>query len=354
MFNYQQYLPDFFDEPYVKLQFIKSIREYFGVSNVALVSSGTVALEIALRALNLKTGDKVIVPDISFLATATAVANCGLIPVYADINPNDFCVSVDSIKAAYAQTQAKAIIVVHFAGFVARDINKLCQFCHEEGVVLIEDCAQAFACTYKGQHVGTIGDIGVFSLQSSKLIACGEGGIILAKRQEIISRCEAISNWGLTSQCVPREVNIPSSNFRLSAVQCYFAKKQLEQIDIIVDEQLQKINNAIAYAHHKRIPICIPSHTSDYFDCPFYIPIRSQLHFNSLEPRGEYPMYKSRIVTSILEHFYPNLANEYVNLNRMYKNERRSIQVIKYTDFLNIHNLGDNLCEELKKYIIHE
>jgi dTDP-4-amino-4,6-dideoxygalactose transaminase len=313
-FQYSEYLKDFTSEDDVKAKSRNMICNYFNCKKSLFVSTGTIALEVALRALNLPKGTGVAVPEISYIATATAVVNCGLIPVYIDIDEKHYGMSIQSLKNH--TEEIGVVIVVHFAGFVNRDVYKIKEHCSKRGIFLIEDCAQAFPNMINNQHVGTIGDIGTFSLQTFKLINCGEGGLIISDNEKIMKRCEAISNWGISYEPLDRTYKIASSNYRMSAIQCYFIIKQLEKINEICKERIDELRELESICLKHKISTSCPQNSENIIEYPFYLPIMSNKKLNYLPPQNEYPMRNSIIISSIFKQFYPELMRKYETINK--------------------------------------
>jgi dTDP-4-amino-4,6-dideoxygalactose transaminase len=172
----------------------KRFARMHGVAHGVAVMNGTVALEIALKAGRIGDGDEVIVPSYTFAATATAVLNVNAIPVFADIDPDTYCIDPQSVRGALSP-RTKAIIPVHFAGHPA-DMDALTSIASDRSLFLIEDAAQAHLAAWGGQPVGSFGHIGTFSFQSSKNITSGEGGIILTNDDSLAERCWSYHNCG--------------------------------------------------------------------------------------------------------------------------------------------------------------
>lgn len=175
--------------------FEKDFAEFIGANFGIAVSNGTVAVELALHAAGIESGDEVIVPPRTFIATASAVAMRGATPVFADIDPVSGNITADSI-AAVITPATRAIIVVHAAGWPC-DMDPIMDVAQEHGLKVIEDCAQAHGATYKGQHVGTIGDIGAFSFCQDKILSTGgEGGMITTDCPDLWSRAWSFKDHG--------------------------------------------------------------------------------------------------------------------------------------------------------------
>jgi dTDP-4-amino-4,6-dideoxygalactose transaminase len=196
----------------------------FGVTN----TNGTVALEIALRALGLQLGDEVIVPPYTFVATATAVILAGGVPVFADIDPGNYNLDPAAAEAAIT-SRTRGIIAVHIAGCPA-DLDALSELARKRGLFLLEDCAQAHAAEWRGRKVGAIGDAGTFSFQSSKNLCAGEGGIVVTNDEGLYQRCWSITNVGRVPQGAFYEHPILGANFRMTEFQASLLRSQMARL----------------------------------------------------------------------------------------------------------------------------
>ncbi|MDD5529489.1 MAG: DegT/DnrJ/EryC1/StrS family aminotransferase [bacterium] len=175
-------------------EFEKKFANFHNAKFGICVNSGTKALEIALKALGIKSGDEVIVPAYTFIATAYAVAEVGATPVFVDIDNNSYNISPIEIEKAITK-KTKAIIPVYFGGMPA-DMDSILKIAKKHNLFILEDAAQAHGSEYKGKKVGTIGDISIFSFQSSKNMTCGEGGIILTNNETLAKKCKSLVNCG--------------------------------------------------------------------------------------------------------------------------------------------------------------
>jgi perosamine synthetase len=340
---YQEYLPDFDTEASEKEKFQNVLKKHFKCNYAIGVCNGTVAIEVILKALKLQRGASVIVPELSFIATATAVANCGLLPVYADISDQYFGMTLQSLEKKY-DPSIVAVIVVHLAGIVNRDINTIAAFCKAKNIYLIEDCAQAFPCSVNNKMVGTFGDAGTCSFQSSKIINCGEGGCIITNSESLYKKCETVANWGLFQK--QRDLSIPSSNFRISSIQAYFITKQIGYLDLIINERIAKAKDLISEFKNAGMDVQLPDSSGGFNDCLFFVPVYSKEKINMIEPRSEYPMHKSTMVKTILGNLYPDLLPLYIE---KIKNIGKTIceEIINEIDFVNIHNYKESSAEDV-------
>ncbi|MBV6625906.1 MAG: DegT/DnrJ/EryC1/StrS family aminotransferase [Rivularia sp. (in: Bacteria)] len=174
--------------------FAKQFADIQGGGIAVPMVNGTVTMEVALRAANIGWGDEVIVPAYTFQATATAPMAAGAIPVIVDIDPDTYCISPAAIEAAITE-KTRAIIPVHLGAQIA-DMDAIMKIAKRYNLIVIEDCAHAHGAQWKGKGVGTIGHFGSFSLQSSKILTTGEGGLLLCSTQELAQKVASIINCG--------------------------------------------------------------------------------------------------------------------------------------------------------------
>ncbi len=196
----------------------------YGVCNV----NGTASLEVALRAAGLQLGDEVIVPPYTFIATASAVLITNGVPIFADIDPDTYCLDPKAAEAAITP-RTRAIIAVHIAGCPA-DMDAFTALAKKHNLVLIEDCAQAHAAAWCGRKVGAIGDMGCFSFQASKNINAGEGGIILSNNKEYWEKCWSVINVGRVPDGAWYDHRVLGSNYRLTEFQGAILRVQLTRL----------------------------------------------------------------------------------------------------------------------------
>jgi dTDP-4-amino-4,6-dideoxygalactose transaminase len=216
--------------------------------------NGTVTMEVALRASSIGWGDEVIVPAYTFQATAAAPMSAGAIPVIVDVDPNTYC--LDPKAAARAITsKTKAIIPVHL-GHQMADMDAIMELADKHSLIVIEDCAHAHGTRWRGKGAGTIGHFGSFSLQSSKTLTSGEGGILLCRTPESAALAASIIDCGRKHALGgggedPNGLAVQGGNFRLSEVQAALAlvgierfpaqAKQREEMAAYMDEALSEV-----------------------------------------------------------------------------------------------------------------
>jgi dTDP-4-amino-4,6-dideoxygalactose transaminase len=158
------------------------------------MANGTVTMEVACRAAGIGWGDEVIVPAYTFQATAAAPMAAGAIPVIVDVDPDTYCLSPAAVEKALTP-RTKALLPVHL-GHQMADMDALMAIAEKHGLVVIEDCAHAHGAKWRGQGAGTIGHFGSFSLQSSKILTSGEGGILLCRTPELAAKAASIIDCG--------------------------------------------------------------------------------------------------------------------------------------------------------------
>jgi dTDP-4-amino-4,6-dideoxygalactose transaminase len=197
--------------------FEKSFAEYHNAKYGIAVANGTVALELALKTIGVGYGDEVIVPAVTFIATASAVTEVGAVPIFADINPETATISPASIKEKITE-KTRAVIAVHYGGYPA-NFDEILPIVKGNNLYLIEDCAHAHGTEWRGRKVGAIGDMGGFSFQESKSLTAGEGGIVLTNDDDLAERARLIHNIGRVLGRPGYEHYIISSNYRMTEFQ---------------------------------------------------------------------------------------------------------------------------------------
>ena len=181
--------------------FEKEYADYTGTRYAVALSNGTVALELALKAAGVGEGDEVVVAPRTFIATASAVALCGARPVFADLDRESGNITAETIRPVLT-SRTRAIIPVHLGGWPC-DMDPIMELARKNGLVVIEDCAQAHGAEYHGRPVGSIGDMGAFSFCQDKIITTGgEGGMITTDNEEYWNRIWSLKDHGKSYQAV--------------------------------------------------------------------------------------------------------------------------------------------------------
>jgi len=211
------------------LEFEKSFAKFHGARHGIAVTNGTAALEVTIAALGINAGDEVIVPNFTFVATASAVLFANALPVLVDVDPETYCIDPDLVEDAIT-SRTKAIIAVHMGGHPA-DLDRLKKIASRKRIALIEDSAHAHASEWRGQRVGTFGVAGTFSFQASKLITAGEGGMIISNNDKFEVQARSVHDCGRMPGEWFYSHFIYGSNYRLSEWQGAILQVQLGRLD---------------------------------------------------------------------------------------------------------------------------
>ncbi|HVK04782.1 MAG TPA: DegT/DnrJ/EryC1/StrS family aminotransferase [Armatimonadaceae bacterium] len=223
---------------YAQGQKVRQLEEEFaakhGAKFAVTCTSGTAAIHIALIALGISPGDEVIVPPITDMGTLAPVLYQGAVPVFADLTPHGYALDPASVEAAITE-RTRAVIAVHLWGN-ACDLNALRSLCDRKGVFLVEDCAQAFGCTYEGKAVGTFGHVGCYSYNEFKHISCGDGGIVLTDDPAVAKRLRLATDkcYDRSPDALVRQPTFLANNYRMTELQGAVARAQLRKLDGIV------------------------------------------------------------------------------------------------------------------------
>ena len=170
-----------------------AICETFGSQYAQLTSSGTSALSTAMAALGIGYGDEVITPAFTFVASFEAVLSVGAVPVLVDVDET-LTMNPEAVRKAITP-KTKAVMPVHMCGSMA-DMDALTAICKEHNLILLEDACQSIGATYKGKHLGTIGDAGTFSFDFVKTMTCGEGGVVMTNNKDVYIKCDGYTDHG--------------------------------------------------------------------------------------------------------------------------------------------------------------
>lgn len=219
-------------------EFCDAFAELQGVTYALPVANGTLAITVALMAAGVRLGDEVIVPAYTWDGTATAALAMGAVPVFADVDPDTYCLDVEAARRAIT-SRTKAIIPVHLA-MRFTEMHGLRKLAAEHHLKIIEDCAHAHGGAYDGQGAGSMGDIGCFSLQESKLMTSGEGGLLTTNRLEYYEALQTIVNCGrasLTDQFGQRLLGL---NYRVTDLQIALLIGQLERLPALRQKRTER------------------------------------------------------------------------------------------------------------------
>ena len=251
--------------------FETEFAEYVGVPHAIAVSNGTVAIELALRALGIGPGDEVIVPARSFFATASAVVAVGAQPVFADVELGTQNIDPASIERMLGP-DTRAIVCVHLAGQPC-DMTRICEIASAHSLHLVEDCAQAHGACWNGRRVGSFGDAAAFSFCTDKIMSTGgEGGMVVMQDEDVWRRAWAYKDHGKD----PLRLREPSnagagefrylhdafgSNFRMTEMQAAIGRRQLAKLDDWLSRRRENAEALLSAACESEaiIPMDVPS-----------------------------------------------------------------------------------------------
>ena len=260
---------DFYGGPEVQA-LEKEWAEYFGVKHAIAVNSCTSGLYCAVGATGVEPGEEIIVTPYTMCATATAPLIYNAIPVFADIEEDYFCLDPKSVEERVTP-RTRAIIVVDIFGlpYDAEAINAIAR---KYGLFVIEDTAQAPGALHKEKFAGTLGDIGVYSLNYHKHIHCGEGGVVVTDNNELAEKVRLIRNHAeavVEDKCVTDLVNMIGFNFRMTEVEAAIARCQLKKLDRLLKDR-QK-NCDYLSEQLRQIPAVVPPEVREGCTHSYYV-----------------------------------------------------------------------------------
>ena len=230
-------------------EFEKKFSQYnsrkFGVA----VSSGTAALEVAIKALNLKKNSEVIIPSFSIIATALCVVKCGLKPILVDCSLSTWNMDPEKVIKKISK-KTSAIIITHIYGLPV-DLQKILNVAKKKSIKIIEDAAEVIGLKYKNRMCGSFGDVSTFSFYANKHITTGEGGMIVTNKKDIYEKCKSLRNLSFSKSYFDRYNHDDIGwNYRMTNMQAALGCGQLKSINKIVKRK-REIGN-LYYKHLKR------------------------------------------------------------------------------------------------------
>lgn len=314
--NLSQYLgawsDDFFGGPTVKA-FEAEWSKMFGVKYSVSVNSNTSGLFTAIGAIGIQPGDEVIVSPYSMSASAIAPLVYGGIPVFADIDPVTFCMDPKSIESRITE-RTKAILIVHIFGHPA-DMDSIMAIAKRHNLYVIEDCAQAPLGRYKNKLVGTMGDIGVFSLNYHKHIHTGEGGVIVTNNANLADRCQMIRNHA-ENVTAPREVqdltNLLGYNYRMTEVEAAIGIQQLKKLPGLLQQRLDNV--AFFNKHLAAFPAfeLLPELEAGSCNTYYLYPVKFKQEIAGIHRNAFVDALKAEIPSAVLRETAPLIGAGYV------------------------------------------
>ena len=203
--------------------------EYTGAKHCVILANGTVTLFASLYALGINSGDEVVVPDITMIATPNAARLAGATPVLCDVNPRTGCLDASTLERVITN-RTKAVFLVSLNGRFPGDIDEIENLCSDKNIFIIEDAAQSLGSFANGKHIGRFGVFGSFSFAMHKIITMGQGGALITDNDELASKISMIKNFGRKSDGIDIHSDI-GWNFKCTDLQAVVGIEQLKQIN---------------------------------------------------------------------------------------------------------------------------
>jgi perosamine synthetase len=243
--NEKKYVNDCLDSGWISSngEYIKRFEQEFasfcGVNHAISCSNGTVALHLPLLAYGIGPGDEILVPTLTYIATANAVTYCGATPVLVDSEPSTWNISVMQLEKKIT-SRTKGIIVVHLYGHPV-DMDPIMEVARKYNLFVIEDAAEAHGAKYKGKMIGSIGDVATFSFFGNKIITSGEGGMIVTNDNRLAQKMRLLKGQGMDPE---RRYWFPivGYNYRMTNIQAAIGLAQLENIQWHLEKRKEIAN----------------------------------------------------------------------------------------------------------------
>jgi len=289
-------------------EFEEMIAEFVGTRYATVVTSGTAALYLSLLAAGIGSGDKVLVPNYTMIATPNVVVWAGAEPVLIDVEPDTLCMDIDK---APVDVSTKALMYVSINGR-SGDMQKLVDFCSRNNLILIEDACQAFGSKYKGKYLGTFGDLGTYSFTPHKIITTGQGGVVVTNEEKLHIKIKKLKDFHRTSPGTDQHDGI-GFNFKFTDLQAVLGIEQMKALPFRIARKKEIFDryasNLIDVREVKFLPTDLQNITPWFVDLllpsqgirdeltvflkdkgiasrPFYPPINHQEMYSGKHPRG--------------------------------------------------------------------
>lgn len=222
------------------LRFEKKFAKFCNVQYAVTTTSGTTALHTALEAIGVHSGDEVIVPALTFISSASVILQQRARPIFADIDPNTFCVDVCDFERKITP-RTKAVIAVHLYGNPA-DMQGIIRVAKKYSIAVIEDCAQAHGAIYNHHKVGTFGDIGCFSFYQTKNMTCGEGGMVVTNKKNLYKAHKSIVDHGLIDGYLQGyDYDRLGYNYHMTELQAAIGQAQLKKLNLFNNQRRRNV-----------------------------------------------------------------------------------------------------------------
>lgn len=286
-----------------------------GAPHSLAVSNGTVALELAFKALGL-AGRRVAIPANTNFATYIAAVNAGARVALIDIDLTTLSPSLNQLKALYLDTSSQsdpiaAVVLVHMGGIISREILEIQSWCRANNIALVEDCAHAHGCSFEGVHAGMFGDAGCFSFFATKVVTSGEGGLIVTNSKQLETELRYLRNLGKKDLWRNYHERL-GTNGRISEFNALLGAVQVARIDEIASERARLAERYCELLGHESLPITIvkPSGSCSWYKFVILLPKaidRDALRSKLLTEHGiqmsgciyEYPLHQQPILAPL-------------------------------------------------------
>lgn len=266
-------------------EFEKEFAAWADSEYAVALTNGTVALDLALKALEIGPGDEVVVTSRTFLASASSIVTAGAVPVFADVDADSQNVTAETVRAVLTE-RTKAVICVHLAGWPC-DMDPIMQLAEERGLYVIEDCAQAHGARYKGRSVGSIGHVSAWSFCQDKIMTTGgEGGMVTTNDRELWKRMWAYKDHGKSWDAVYEKQHPPGfrwlhenfgTNWRMTEVQAVIGRIQLKRMadwTAARTRNAERIWEACRQHAALRVPVLPADYVHAHYKC--YVQVRPE------------------------------------------------------------------------------
>jgi dTDP-4-amino-4,6-dideoxygalactose transaminase len=332
--------------------FEKKFAQFHNLKYAVTTTSGTTALHTAICALNIKKGDEILVPDLTFVSSASVILQQQATPIFVDIDPATFCIDIADLEKKITE-KTKAIIVVHLYGHPV-EIDTVIKIAKKHNLKIIEDCAQSHGAKYKGRYVGTFGNISCFSFYQTKNLTCGEGGMVLMNNEELYKSCSSIVDHGLIDGNLQGyDYDRLGYNYHMTEIQAAIGIEQLKKLkrmnkqravnankyknllkntELIFQDDNKNINH-VYYALTTLLPEKLKNKRDWFVDA-----VRAEgVEINKIYPK---PLHEAKLFSSFSKKSqYPNASNITTRLFNFYTNPGVTDNYIKLT------------CEAVKKVL---
>lgn len=310
--------PDVFITEYTKtIELENIISKYIGVKHCIMTTSGTSALLLALLTLGIQSGDEVIVPNYTMIATVNAVKLIGAIPIIIDVERETATLSLNTVKNHITE-RTKAVIHVSLNNR-EYDLDSLSEFCNRNNIFLIEDSAQSLGCYSRGKHFGTYGHIGCFSLSTPKIISTGQGGFIITNDDTYSAKARMIKNFGRVNGGEDK-FEIFGLNIKFTDIQAVIGIEQMKKIEsrkVKIRDISNKYYNNLSGIHQLKFL----HNATDWF--PWFVDIYTDdreklmnfLNLHNIQTRSVYPEISS---TSMYQSGKKFINSEYISTTGLF------------------------------------